>query len=79
VTRLRTNASGAQARLHTGPGGVYLYVVNPDRAPRQFEVTLPSVYTTGEDMWGGQKVAVSGGSAVVTVGDPDAAVIHLRE
>ncbi len=77
--QLRTNAPGAQARLHTGAGGVYLYLVNPDRTPRRIEVTLPSAYTAGEDVWGGQKVAVSGKTAAVTVGDRDAAVIQLRQ
>lgn len=75
--QLRTDAPGSQARLHTGPGGVYLYVVNPDRAPRRIEVTLPSAWAAGEDVWGGQKVVVNGNSTVVTVGDRDAAVIHL--
>lgn len=62
---------------YTSPGGVYLYVVNPDRAPRRIEVTLPSAWAAGEDVWGGQKVVVNGKSTVVTVGDRDTAVIHL--
>jgi beta-galactosidase len=78
---LRTDAPGAQARLHTGSGGVYLYVVNPDRAPRRVAVTLASAYglfESGEDVWGGRKIAVKGRSAEVEVGDRDVAVIRLR-
>jgi hypothetical protein len=75
--QLRTNAPGTQARLHTGPGGDYLYVVNPDRAPRRIGVTLPSAWAAGEDVWGGQKVVVNGKAIAVTVGDRDAAIIHL--
>jgi beta-galactosidase len=78
---LRTNAPGTQARLHTGAGGTYLYVVNPARAPRQIEVTLGSAhgsFETGEDVWGARKVSVRGRSVQVEVGDRDAAVIRLK-
>jgi beta-galactosidase len=76
--RLRSGAPGSQARLHTGAGGIYLYVVNPGRTPRRIEVTLPSGYSTGEDIWGGQQVAVKGRTAAVTVSERDAAVIRLK-
>jgi beta-galactosidase len=78
---LRTNASGTQARLHTGAGGTYLYVVNPDRAPRDVTVTLAPAYgpfESGEDVWSGQKVSVKGHSVQVVVGDRDVAVVRLR-
>ena len=78
---LHTNAPGTQARLHTGAGGTYLYIVNPARAPRRIEVTLASAYgpfEAGEDVWGGKKVSVRGRSVEVEVGGRDAAVIRLK-
>jgi beta-galactosidase len=78
---LRTDAAGAQARLHMGAGGSYLYVVNPDRAPRKVMVTLASTYgpfETGEDVWGSRKVTVKSRSVEVEVADRDVAVIHLK-
>ncbi|HEY2011926.1 MAG TPA: beta-galactosidase, partial [Bryobacteraceae bacterium] len=79
--RLRTDAPGTQARLHTGAGGTYLYVVNPDRASREAVVTLGSTYgpfQSGDDLWGAQKVSVTGRNVKVTAGDRDAAVIRLK-
>ena len=76
--RLHTDAPGAQARLHTGAGGSYLYVVNPDRAARKVAVMLGSAFESGEDVWGGRKVTVKGRSVEVEVGDRDVAVIHLK-
>jgi beta-galactosidase len=78
---LRTNAPGTQARLHTGKGGTYLYVVNPARAPRHVEVTLASPYgpfEAGEDVWSGRQVQARGRLVDVEVGDRDAAVIRLK-
>jgi beta-galactosidase len=76
--KLKTDASGVQARLHSGAGGNYLYVVNPDRKPRQIGISVPDAYSAGEDIWGGQKVSVSGRTVTVTVGDRDAAVVRLN-
>ena len=76
--RLRTDAPGAQARLHAGAGGSYLYIVNPDRAERKVSVTLGSAFESGEDVWGGRMVAVKGRSVEVEVGDRDVAVIRLK-
>jgi beta-galactosidase len=76
--RLRMDAPGTQTRLHTGSGGSYLYVVNPDRAARKVAVTLGSAFEAGEDVWGGRKVTVKGRSVEVEVGDRDVAVIRLK-
>src|SRR5215469_14116761 len=78
---LRTNAPATQARLHTGGGGNYLYIVNPNRAHRQIEVTLNSSYgsfETGEDVWAGRTASVRGRIVAVDVGDRDAAVVRLK-
>ncbi len=79
--RLSSNAPGTQARLHSGAGGTYLYVVNPDRAPHAVAVTIGSgtpAFTAGDDLWGGQKVEVNGKVVQVTTGERDAAVIRLQ-
>jgi beta-galactosidase len=78
--QLHSDAPGTQARLHhTGAGGSYLYVVNPERASRRIEVTLPTAYSAAEDVWGGKKVVVNGKAIGVTVNDRDAAVIRLTK
>ena len=76
--QVRTGATGVQARLHTGPGGTYLYVVNPDRKSREIPVTLPGMFTSGTDLWAGSPVTVRGNAVQVTVGDRDVAVIRLK-
>jgi len=79
--RLRTNAPGTQARLHTGAGGTVLYVVNPDRVPRRIAVTIGSAYGPfqgGEDLWGGARVVASDRTVEVTTGDRDVAVVRLH-
>ena len=78
---LRSNAPGTQARLHTGTGGTYLYIVNPERKARTVEIALGSSdfpHTKGEDLWGGKAVEIGGQSVGITVGDRDAAVIRLQ-
>jgi beta-galactosidase len=76
--RLRLDARGMQARLHTGEGGTWLWVVNPERASRGATVTLADRYESGTDVWGGRLVTVTGREVRVEVGDRDVAVIRLR-
>ena len=78
---LQNGAQGTEARLHTGAGGTYLYLVNPEREPRQMRVTLGTAYgpfETGEDVWGARKITVQGRSVTAEVGDRDAAVVRLK-
>jgi beta-galactosidase len=78
---LKSDAAGTQSRLHTGPGGTYLYVVNPGRTSRAVRITLGNGYRPfagGEDVWGEKKVSVEGRAIAVEVGDRDAAVIRLH-
>jgi beta-galactosidase len=77
----RINDSSAQARLHQGAGGSYLWVTNPTRDSRTVSVSLSQAageFTTGEDIWGGQGVAVGDRQIKVNVPGRDAAVIALR-
>ena len=70
-----------QARLHQGTGGAYLWVLNPTREERSVSVNISSAagsYSSGEDIWGSQKVAFDGQKISVTVPGRDGAVIALR-
>jgi beta-galactosidase len=78
---LRNNAPGTQARLHTGSGGTYLYLVNPGRQARELQVNMSAAYgpfSAADDVWGGAKVTVQGRSVTADVGDRDAAVVRLK-
>ena len=75
------NGTGTQARIHTGAGGTYLYVVNPTRQPRTVSVTLAAPYgpfEAAEDVWAGQKVSVKARQVQAEVSDRNAAVIRLK-
>jgi beta-galactosidase len=77
----KVSDAGAQARLHHGAGGSYLWVTNPTRESKTVTVSLSQAaeeFTTGEDIWGGQGVAVGGRQIKVNVPGRDAAVIALR-
>jgi hypothetical protein len=56
-------------------------VLNPIRETREVMVRLTALdagLRGGEDVWQGQPVTVDGNMVKVTVGDRDAAVIHLQ-
>ena len=77
--RLRTDNGAVQARLHTGPGGDYLWVVNPSRSAAKATVTVAGpAFQAAEDLWGGRPVTAAGHSLTVAVPARDAAVIALR-
>jgi beta-galactosidase len=79
--RLRTDNAAVQARLHTGGGGTYLWVVNPGRAGAAVSLTLSGDaprFGAAEDVWGHVLVAVGERRVTVTVPARDAAVIALR-
>jgi beta-galactosidase len=73
--------TNAQARLHRGAGGSFLWVTNPTRDRRTVKVDLSQTagdFSTGEDIWGRQEVTVRDRQITVTVQGRDAAVIALR-
>ena len=79
--QVRSNDPEVEARLHTGRGGTYLWVINPTRTARNVTISLSSKFgpfVTAEDLWQGQKVSVEGRSVEVKVADRDAAVIRLK-
>jgi beta-galactosidase len=80
VPRVQTGAPDLVARLHEGPGGKYVWVINPTRAERAATVRLTdrdAGFRTGEDVWQGRRVTVKGLAITVDVGARDAAVIRL--
>jgi beta-galactosidase len=70
-----------KARYHGGPGGEYLWVINPTRTTRKAMITIHSRVEQiheASDLWGGRPVTLKGNEIRVTVDQRDAAVIHLQ-
>ena len=76
--QLKTDNAAVQARLHTGAGGVYLWVLNPAREKKTVTVRLDSDFHSAEDVWAGQSVAVASRQVTVTIPPRDGAVVALR-
>jgi len=79
--RVRTNNSSVQARLHSGAGGNYLWVVNPSLTGASVTVSLggsAAQFNKAEDVWGGARVTIKGREVSLTVPPRDAAVVALR-
>jgi beta-galactosidase len=78
---LHSDQPQVKARLHTGPGGTYLWLINPTRAQTPVRLTMASRvgnFHYGQDLWGGQPVKVAGSLIQTIVGERDAAVIRLQ-
>jgi len=78
---LHCDQSLVKARLHIGPTGTYLWVVNPTRQPRPVGVSLSARaghFTQAHDIWQDQPVKVTGSLVEITVGERNAAVIRLQ-
>jgi beta-galactosidase len=79
--KVSVNAPEIKARLHQGPGGTYLWVLNPSRSPQKVSIRLDretGPFTRGRDTW--QKsnaVKITGQQVEVSVEDRNAAVIEL--
>jgi beta-galactosidase len=68
-----------KARLHQGPGGTYLWVVNPTRTAREVTISLPASFQRAVDLWQeSNQPTVTGATLTTAVGDRDAAVIRLE-
>jgi beta-galactosidase len=78
--RLRTDNPAVQARLHSGKGGDYLWVVNPSRSEAKAMVSLDAGtrFQSAHDVWGNRPVTAGVRSITVTVPARDAAVVALR-
>ena len=78
---LKISDPTVQARLHQGAGGTYLWVTNPTRNSRTVKIQLASSagnFTSAEDIWAKQPVALDGHQITVSVAGRDAAVIAIR-
>ncbi len=68
------------ARLHEGPGGMNLWLVNPQRSPKTVTIRLNAgPVRTAKDVWGGNSAAVDGNKIQITIPDRDAAVLKLEK
>jgi beta-galactosidase len=79
--QVRSTDPDVKARVHTGPGGTYVWVVNPTRTPRDVTIALSDRlgrFRAAEDVWDGQPVSLNNGHIRVQVADRNAAVIRLK-
>ncbi len=77
--QVQTNDPEIKARLHRGPGGTYLWVVNPTRTSRTVKISLPSPFQRAVELWQDSgNPTVAGNSLTTMIGDRDAAVIRLE-
>jgi beta-galactosidase len=78
--RLSTGNPAVQARLHSGKGGNYLWVVNPSRSEARVTVLLNAgaKFQSAQDVWESRPVVTGDRAVTVTVAARDGAVIALR-
>lgn len=79
--RLASNNSALQARLHDGPGGHYLWVINPTRREAGVTVAIAARapgFHSAEDIWGSLPVSLEQRKITVKIPARDGAVIALR-
>ncbi len=76
--QVKSSDAQVQARLHTGAGGTWLWVVNPAREPRTVTVQLGSDHRKATDVWQERTHRVDGRRVEVKVDDRNVAVIRLE-
>jgi beta-galactosidase len=77
--QLQWTDSQVKVRLHSGPGGTYVWIVNPTRTSKAVQVKLPAAFQKATELWQeGSHPTLSGNTLAATVGDRDAAVIRLE-
>jgi beta-galactosidase len=70
-----------KARYHEGPGGRYLWVINPTRTSRNTVISIHAEngqINDARNLWGKNDPILNGNEIMVTVNDRDAAVISLQ-
>jgi beta-galactosidase len=82
--RITVSDTSVIARLHTGAGGRYLWVVNPTRQVKSVSVDLSDdpdggTSMSAKDLWEGTTAGVSGRKIRLTIPDRDAAVLRLEK
>lgn len=79
--RLQNANTVVQSRLHTGPGGNYLWLTNPARSAEATTVTIGEggpKFQSATDLWANRELSVNGQRITVTLPPRDGAVIALR-
>ncbi len=78
---LQTDNPAVQARLHSGPGGDYLWITNATRSLAKVGVSLSDAspsFQQAKDLWSGNPVSIDGRKFSIVIGPRDGAVIALR-
>ncbi|MGH9658675.1 MAG: hypothetical protein ACRD96_09035, partial [Bryobacteraceae bacterium] len=79
--KVRSSDPAVQARLHSGDGGVHLWVANPTREARTVTIALDAklgAFTRATDVWQKQAQKARGREIEVAVEDRNVAVIRLE-
>jgi beta-galactosidase len=77
--RVQSSDPAVKARLHEGPGGTYLWVVNATRTARSVKISLPSSFQRAVDLWQeSSHPTISGTTVALTVEDRNVAVVRLE-
>jgi hypothetical protein len=79
--QLQTNNGVVQARLHSGPGGNYLWVTNPARTTATVAISVGAhgpKFQSATDLWEGRELTAAGNRITITLPARDGAVIALR-
>ncbi|MBI4875246.1 MAG: beta-galactosidase [Acidobacteria bacterium] len=79
--QLVSSDPAVQARLHTGAGGTYLWVVNPTHTARAVTATLaPRVgaFRSARDVWQERDATVKANTVEVKVDDRNVAVVRME-
>ena len=78
--RIVVSDPSVTARLHEGPGGTVLWVVNPTREAKSVSIALAGgAWQSTNDVWAGVHAQVEGGKIRITIPDRDAAVLRLEK
>jgi len=78
--RITVSDSLVTARLHEGPGGTILWVVNPTRLAKSVSITLDGgEWHSAKDLWAGADAQIGQGNVRLTIPDRDAAVLQLEK
>ena len=77
--QVQSSDAAVKARLHTGAGGTYVWVVNPTRMTRNVKISLPFPFQRAVELWQEpSRPTISGNTLAVNVEDRNVAVIRLE-
>lgn len=78
--RVTVSNSAVIARLHDGPGGATLWVINPTREAQNVTLNVTGKrWRSAKDIWANTSPELSGNSVQLRVPDRDAAVLEMEE